>query len=157
MLDLYKITMARLLIILFVLSPFVAIAGETNDVFVEHTKYVMADILCNTSVIKDMGMEYGSLKTKLKIAKNNQEKNEIKIQLGKSLRKAWLNQKYDLKPYPKIVSFMNFLIKKNAPMEVKLEYATLWSEYAQKKCPIIACAQCTTTQTAMTLISVIAD
>jgi hypothetical protein len=147
--------MYRILSILVLLLPLSTLADEKADELIKHTEFMMVDILCSTTVVKEMNTADNVYEEQTKKANSDQEKLDLKLKFSKNLRQIWLKHNFDLSPYPDVVNFFNHLI--NAPMEVKFEFADLWAKSAQQQCPVITFDHIATTSAAMTIISSIAN
>ena len=143
------------ILVLILLSPLSILASEKEDKLIKRVEFMMTDILCNTTVVKEMSTAFDIYEKQIKQVNNDQEKLDSKIKFSKNLRQIWIKQNYDLSPYPDVVNFFNHLI--NAPMDVKFEFADLWAKSAQRQCPTIAFDYNKTTSAAMTIISTIAN
>ena len=147
--------MYKILSILVLLLPLSTLADEKADELIKHTEFMMVDILCSTTVVKEMNTAANAYDEQTKKANSDQEKADLKLQFSKNLRQIWLKHNFDLSPYPDVVNFFNHLI--DAPMEVKYEFAALWAKSAQQQCPVKTFDHRATTSAAMTIISSIAN
>ncbi len=138
---------------LLIFSSFGALADPAPDKLQKGLEYTMTDILCSTSVIKDMdaaGQKYFSVRG---MAKNSEEEHKLKSEFGKELQAIWLRQNYKIEHRQDVVTFLNHLL--TLPMADQAEFAKSWTFAAHKLCPAVAENYRATFSAAMTLISTI--
>ncbi len=135
--------------------PGSAHASDADDaaVFQKAMEHVMVDILCSTTVIRDMGALASAYVPKIHDAPDAEERDTLKREFGTKLHQVWINQKYDMSRHQQIVKFLEWM--NTQPMSAQSDLAKSWAYSAHKQCPAVADDYRLTNSAALTLVSTI--